>query len=135
LSSDSSGATLVTAASRNLVPESVDRCEEVDPLVLDYLRGGIVVEGITLPWGFTVKSQDFPDVWMVAVAAENDTDIDYGTWAIRAGTWPTEYVGAVAVDEIAVRVSDWGEGTDVIITPAIDGVRSAGACAIARWDG
>lgn len=134
-SSDSSGATVGTAASGNLVPESVERCEEVDPLVLDYLQGGIVVEGITLPWGFAVKSQDFPDVWMVAAAVENDTDIDYGTWAIRAGAWPTEYIGAVSVDEIAKRVSDWGEGIDVIITPAIDGVRSAGACAIARLDG
>jgi hypothetical protein len=134
-SGDSSGATVGTAASGNLVPESVERCEEVDPLVLDYLQGGVVVEGITLPWGFAVKSQDFPDVWMVAAAVENDTDIDFGTWAVRAGTWPTEYIGAVSVDEIAKRVSDWGEGIDIIITPAIDGVRSAGACAIARLDG
>jgi hypothetical protein len=129
----SSDAVDVTVAS--LVPESVDRCEEVDPLVLDYLTTGIVVDGITLPWGYAVKSGDFPDVWMVAAAVENDTDIDYGTWAIRAGTWPTDYIGAVAVDEIAHRVSDWGEGLDVEITPAVDGVRSAGACAIARLDG
>ena len=134
-SSDSSGEIVGTTSSGNLIPESPDRCEEVDPLVLDYLHSGIVVEGITLPWGYAVKSQDFPDVWMVAAAVENDTDIDFGTWAIQAGVWPTEYIGAVAVDEIAKRVSDWGENIDVIITPAIDGVRSAGACAIARLDG
>ena len=129
----SSDPAEVTVAS--LIPESPDRCEEVDPLVLDYLRTGIVVEGITMPWGFAVKSQDYPDVWMVAAAVENDTDIDYGTWAIRAVTWPTDYFGAVSVDEIAKRVSDWGEGIDIEITPAVDGVRSAGACAIARLDG
>lgn len=134
-SSDDTSSDLAEATIGSLVPESPDRCEEADPLVLDYLRSGIVVEGMTMPWGFAVKSQDFPDVWMVAAAVETDTDIDYGTWAIRAGTWPTDYVGAVSVDEIAKRVSDWGEGIDVIITPAIDGVRSAGACAIARLDG
>jgi hypothetical protein len=134
-SSDSGGATGDTDTSGSLVPESVERCEEVDPLVLDYLQTGIVVDGVTLPWGFAVKSQDFPDVWMVAAAVKNDTDIDYATWAIRAGTWPTDYVGAVAVDEIAKRLSNWGDDIDVIITPAIDGVRSAGACAIVRLDG
>ena len=113
--------------------ESVDRCEELDPLVLDFLRSGLTVDA-TLPWGFSVKSGDYQDVWIVTAAVEADVldEAAYGTWAIRAGNWPSEYIGAVAVDEIAKRISSFGDDIDVIVTESTDGVMSVQACTIAR---
>ena len=113
--------------------ESVERCEELDPLVLDFLRSGLTVEA-SLPWGFSVKSGDYDDVWIVTAAVEADVlaEAAYGTWAIRAGNWPSEYIGAVAVDEIAKQISSFGDEIDVIVSESTDGVMSAQACAIAR---
>ncbi|MFO7699815.1 MAG: hypothetical protein R6W79_04315 [Acidimicrobiia bacterium] len=128
-STGDSGTTPATG-----LPENPERCEEADPRVLDFLRTGIVVDEVELPWGFAVKSQDFSDVWIVTAAVEIPGDIDYGTWAIRARVWPESYVGAVSVDEIAMRVSNFGEGTDIVVTNAADGVLSAQSCAIARLE-
>ncbi len=116
------------------LPEDPERCEVVDQQVLDYLQTGVTVEGIDLPWGFSVKSTDYPDVWIVAAGVVGANDEDYGTWAIRAGNWPTEYVGVVSVDEIAKTISNWGENTDVIVTNATNGILSAQTCAIARLE-
>lgn len=118
------------------LPDNPDRCEVAPQEVLDYLSTGITSEDVTvpLPWGFTVKSTDYPDVWVVTAGVQIPGDEDFGTWAIRAITWPTDYVGAVAVDEIAKTVSEWGEDTDIIVTNALDGVTSATACAIAKLD-
>lgn len=116
------------------LPEDPERCEVVDQQVLDYLQTGITVEGLDLPWGFSVKSTDYPDVWIVAAGVTGADDEDFATWAIRAGNWPTDYVGVVSVDEIAMTISSWGEQTDVIITPATSGVRSAETCAIAKLE-
>ena len=60
--------------------EGVDRCEELDPLVLDFLRGGLTVDA-SLPWGFSVKSGDYEDVWIVTAAVEADVldEAAYGT--------------------------------------------------------
>ncbi len=114
------------------LPPDVDRCEELDPLVLDFLRSGLVVDDALLPWGYSVKSTDYVDVWIVTAGVESGGELDYGTWAIRAGTWPTDYVGAVTVDEIAAEITDFGADSDIIVTDATNGVYSAVACAIAR---
>lgn len=116
------------------LPESPERCEVVDQQVLDYLQTGIVIDGLQLEWGFSVKSTDYPDVWIVAAGVKGPDDEDFATWAIRAGNWPTDYVGVVSVDEIAMTISSWGEQTDVIVTPATSGVKSAESCAIAKLD-
>lgn len=116
------------------LPEDPERCEVVDQQVLDYLETGLTTEGLDLPWGFSVKSTDYPDVWIVAAGVVGPNDEDFATWAVRAGNWPTEYVGVVSVDEIAMTISSWGEQTDVIITSATNGVKSAETCAIAKLD-
>jgi hypothetical protein len=116
------------------LPEDPDRCEVVDQQVLDYLSTGLVTDDVSLPWGFSVKSTDYPDVWIIAAGVEDQDQSDYATWAIRAGNWPTEYVGTVAVDELAKLITNWGEGVDVIVTDATNGIKSARACAIARLD-
>jgi len=128
-SSGESGSTPDTG-----LPPNVDRCEELDPLVLDFLRSGLTVDDVVLPWGYSVKSTDYADVWIVTAGVESGGELDYGTWAIRAGTWPTDYVGAVTVDEIAAEISDFGANSDIIVTDATNGVYSAVACAIARLD-
>ncbi|MGI9665538.1 MAG: hypothetical protein ACR2N2_00325 [Acidimicrobiia bacterium] len=114
------------------LPDSPERCEELDPLVLDHLRSGLIVEA-SLPWGFSVKSTDYDDVWIVTAAVEADalTEKAFGTWAIRAGVWPSSYIGTVEVDEIAMRITDFGDGS-IVVTGATDGVLSAQACAQAR---
>ena len=130
-SSGSDGQTTDTG-----VPESLDRCEETDPRVLDYLRGGLIVDA-DIPWGFTVRSGDYPDVWIVAAAIDAPdvlNELAYGTWAIRADVWPTSYIGAVAQDEIAMLVSSFGDEADIIVVESTDGVRSAQDCAAARID-
>jgi hypothetical protein len=114
------------------LPPDVARCEELDPLVLDFLRSGLVVDDAVLPWGYSVKSTDYVDVWIVTAGVESGGELDYGTWAIRAGTWPTDYVGAVTVDEIAAEITDFGADSDIIVSDATNGVYSAVACAIAR---
>jgi hypothetical protein len=113
--------------------EGVDRCEELDPLVLDFLRSGLTVDA-SLPWGFSVKSGDYEDVWIVTAAVEADVldEAAYGTWAIRAGAWPSEYIGAVAVDEIAKQISSFGDDIDVIVSDSTDGVMSVQSCTVAR---
>ncbi|MGI9528369.1 MAG: hypothetical protein ACR2NG_01555 [Acidimicrobiia bacterium] len=116
------------------LPESPERCEVVDQQVLDYLQTGITVDDLELVWGFSVQSTDYPDVWIVAAGVQGPNDEDFATWAVRAGNWPTEYVGVVSVDEIAMTISSWGEQVDVIVTPATSGVKSAEACAIARLE-
>lgn len=126
---DDSGSTSDTG-----VPEGAERCEELGPRQLDFLRAGVVVDDVTLPWGYSVKSGDYDDVWIVTAGVQIPDDIDYGTWAVRAGASPTEYIGAVAVDEIAMRISSYGDESDIIVTSATDGVRSAQACALERLD-
>jgi hypothetical protein len=116
------------------LPPDTDRCEEVDPLVLDFLRTGITMDGVDLIWGYAVKSTDYADVWIVAAGVEGGDELDYGTWAVRAGTWPTDYSGAVSINELAMTISDWGDQSDIIVTGATNGVYSAEACAIERLD-
>lgn len=115
-------------------PEEAQSCEDLGPLQLDFLRSGIVVDDVTLPWGYAVKSGDYDDVWIVTAGVQIPDDIDYATWAVRAGATPTEYIGAVAVDEIAMRISSFGDESDIIVTSATDGVRFAQACALERLE-
>jgi hypothetical protein len=117
------------------LPDSPDRCEVADPAVLAYLSDGFISEDFTMPWGFAVKTTDYPDVWIVAGAVQGPNDIDYGTWAIRAGTWPVDFIAAISVDLIAETVSVWGDDTSIEVSEFTDGVRSAGACAIEKLDG
>ena len=115
--------------------EDPERCEEADPLVLDHIRSGIVVDGVTIDWGFTVKSADYPDVWIVTAAGEGEAYGEgYGTWAIQAAVWPDQYVATLAVDEVAKAITNFGEESGLIVTPNTDGYRSAQACTIARLD-
>lgn len=116
------------------LPDNPDRCEPAPQQVLDYLSTGLVIEDLTMPWGFAVKSTDYPDVWIVSTGVEGPNDSDIATFAIRAGTWPTDYIGTVAVGEFSQTITNWGEGVDIIVTPATDGVMSAEACAIARLE-
>jgi hypothetical protein len=129
--SSSSGETTTDTG----LPENPDRCEEAPRVVRDHLASGFVSTDMTMPWGFGVKSTDYDDVWIVAGAVQGPDDIDYGTWAIRANTWPDTYLGTVSIDVIAMTVSNWGEGTDIIVTQFTDGVKSAGACATAMLVG
>ena len=115
--------------------EGTDRCEEADPLVLDHIRGGLTVDTVTIDWGFTVKSNDYPDVWIVTAAGEGEAYGEgYGTWAIQAAVWPDQYVATLAVDEVAKAITNFGEESGLIVTPNTDGYRSAQACTIARLD-
>jgi len=98
-SSGSSGSPTDTG-----LPPNTDRCEDLSPLVLDFLRTGITMEGVDLVWGYSVKSTDYPDVWIVTAGVEGGDELDYATWAVRAGTWPTDYSGAVSVDELAMTI-------------------------------
>lgn len=116
------------------LPDSPDRCEPAPQPVLDYLSTGLVIDELTMPWGFAVKSTDYPDVWIVSTGVEGPNDSDIATFAIRAGTWPTEYFGAVAVGEFSQTITNWGENVDIIVTSATDGVTSAEACALARLE-
>lgn len=79
-------------------------CEEAPQEVLDYLATGFVVDELGFDSGQVVKSGDHPDVWIVAgiltnadgVVGESADNEAIGIWAIRAGTWPTDYVGATS---------------------------------------
>lgn len=66
-------------------------------------------------------------------ATSSDTTVAeaIGIWAIRAGTWLIDYVGAVGVDTIAQVTTTWGESTDIVATSATDGVMAAEACSLA----
>ena len=115
-------------------------CEEAPQQVLDYLTTGFVNDALTLDSGQTVKSGDYPDVWIVAGVLGGAEDLigdtaAIGIWAIRAGTWPTDYVGAVAVDSVAQVTTTWGDDVDLIVTVATDGVRAAEACALENLSG
>ena len=127
--SDDSGTTSDTG-----LPDNPERCEPAPQEVLDYLSTGLVSDDLSMPWGFAVKSTDYTDVWIVSTGVEAPDDEDIATFAIRAGTWPTDYIGVVAVDELSQTITTWGEGIDVIVTPATDGVMSAEACALARLE-
>ena len=124
-----------SSSDTTMAPSEVAGCEEAPQQVLDYLATGFVNDALTLESGQAVKSGDYPDVWIVAGVlggAEDligDTDA-IGIWAIRAGTWPTEYVGAVAVDNVAQATTTWGDDVDLVVTSATDGVRAAEACAL-----
>lgn len=128
-SSGDSGSTTDTG-----LPDSPDRCEPAPEAVLDYLQTGLTSDDLVIQWGFAVKSTDYPDVWIVTTGIQGPNDEDFATFAIRAGAWPTEYIGAVAVGELSQTISTWGDDVDVIVTPATDGVTSAEACAIARLE-
>lgn len=133
-------ALAVTACSSDgstdTVPvEDPERCEELDPLVLDHLRSGLTVDTATLEWGYSVKSNDYPDVWMVTAAGEGESFGEgYGTWAIQAAVWPDQYLATLAVDTVAQAITDFGEDSGLIVTPNTDGFRSVQACTIIRLD-
>lgn len=115
--------------------EDTERCEEADPLVLDHIRDGLTVDTVTIEWGFTVKSNDYPDVWILTAAGEGEAYGEgYGTWAVQASAWPDQYVATLAVDEVAKAITDFGEDSGLIVTPNTDGYRSAQACTIERLD-
>ena len=116
------------------LPDSPDRCEPAPQEVLDYLATGLVSDELAIEWGFAVKSTDYADVWIVSTGIQGPNDQDFATFAIRAGTWPTDYVGVVAVGELSQTISTWGDDVDIIVTSATDGVTSAEACALARLE-
>lgn len=60
-----------SSAPDTALPPDVDRCEELDPLVLDFLRSGFVVDDAVLPWGYSVKSTDDVDVDIIVMDATN----------------------------------------------------------------
>ena len=128
-SSDDSGSPPDTG-----LPDSPERCEEAPQQVLDYLATGLVSDDLVIEWGYAVKSTDYTDVWIVTTGIQGPNDQDFATFAIRAGTWPTDYVGAVAVGELSQTISTWGDNVDIIVTSATDGVTSAEACALARLE-
>lgn len=115
-------------------PMEAAGCEDAPQQVLDYLATGFVNDDLTLESGQVVKSGDYPDVWIVAGFLGGADDLigdtaAIGIWAIRAGTWPTDYVGATAVDNVAEVTTTWGDSVDIIVTSATDGVRAAELCA------
>lgn len=114
------------------LPDNPDRCEELDPLVLDHLRSGLTVEA-SLPWGFSVKSTDYDDVWIVTAAVDGDVLAEkaFGTWAIRAGVWPSAYEATAEVDEVAKLITDFSDGS-IIVSDSTDGILSAQTCAQVR---
>lgn len=125
-----------SSSETTVAPAESIGCEDAPQQVLDYLATGFVNDALAFKSGQTVKSGDYPDVWIVAGALDNSQDLvgdaeAIGIWAIRSETWPTEYVGAVAVDNIAQVTTTWGESTDIIVTSATDGVMAAEACALA----
>ena len=128
-SSSDSGSTTDTG-----LPDDPERCEPAPQAVLDYLQTGLTSDELTIEWGYAVKSTDYEDVWIVTTGIQGPNDQDFATFAIRAGVWPTEYIGAVAVGELSQTISTWGDNIDVIVTTATDDVTSAEACALARLE-
>ncbi|MEN8114472.1 MAG: hypothetical protein ABFS21_08790 [Actinomycetota bacterium] len=121
-------------------PSADEVCEEAPQQVLDYLATGFVNDAITFDSGQAVKSGDYPDVWIVAGVLGGADDLigdadAIGIWAIQAGTWPTDYVGSVAVDNVAKATSTWGEEGNYVVNRATDGVVQAEACALASLGG
>ncbi len=121
-------------------PSDAAGCEDAPQQVLDYLATGFVNDTLTLESGQVVKSGDYPDVWIVGGVLGGADDLigdadAIGIWAIQAGTWPTDYVGAVAVDNVAQVTTTWGDDVDIVVTAATDGVRAAEACTLATLSG
>jgi ABC-type Fe3+-hydroxamate transport system substrate-binding protein len=121
-------------------PDEAAGCEDAPQQVLDYLATGFVNDALTLESGRVVESHDYPGVWIVAGVLGGAEDLigdadAIGIWAIRAGKWPTDYVGAVAVDSVAQATTTWSDDVDIVVTAATDGVRVAEACTLAALSG
>ncbi|MEN8233974.1 MAG: hypothetical protein ABFR89_03530 [Actinomycetota bacterium] len=133
-------ALLLAACGGSSTPSAEEVCEEAPQEVLDYLATGFVNDAITLESGQAVKSADYPDVWVVAGILGGADDLigdadAIGLWAIQAETWPTDYVGAVAVDNVGKATTTWGESGNFVVNRATDGVVKAEACALASLNG
>jgi hypothetical protein len=108
----------------------VSRCEPASPALIDAISEGLnIAGGGSLTNGFTVRSEDFDEVFFVAAELVGaDLDGEVAVWATNRldGTGSVFSVGGFANE-----FSDWGDGgaTDANLSLDDDGAEEAEDCA------